>query len=151
MDKTSKITLASIIAFVTIALTFFACVPSHVSADNSASNQKLHGTGEAFDQLVSDTFTVGDYPVTDARDLEILRVNIYDFAVFENTPKSDYHWVFVIQKGSLRRGGDKIFFRDTHGKSQMIDINKMNDVEIDVASVLESDDMSNYLKIHALG
>ena len=108
-------------------------------------------TGKAFGQLVHDSFTVGDYPVTDARDLEILRVNIYDFAVFENTPKSDYHWVFVIQKGSLKRGGDKIFFRDTHGKSQMIDINKMNDVEIDVAPVLESDDMSNYLKIHALG
>lgn len=137
MDKTSKITVASIIAFVAIALTFFAVVPSHVEADNSASNQKLHGAGEAIGQLV--------------RDLEILRVNIYDFAVFENTPKSDYHWVFVIQKGSLRRGGDKIFFRDTHGKSQMIDINKMNDVEIDVAPVLESDDMSNYLKIHALG
>lgn len=151
MDKTSKITLASIIAFVAIALTFFACVPSHVEADNNASNQKLHGTGKAFGQLVRNSFTVGDYPVTDARDLEILRVNIYDFAVFENTPKSDYHWVFVIQKGSLRRGGDKIFFRDTHGKSQMIDINKMNDVEIDVAPVLESDDMSNYLKIHALG
>ena len=33
----------------------------------------------------------------------------------------------------------------------MIDINKMNDVEIDVAPVLKSDDMSNYLKIHALG
>lgn len=145
MDKTSKITLASIIAFVALALTFFAVVPSHVSADNSASNQKLHGTGEAIGQLVR------EYPTTDARDLEILRVNIYDFAVFENTPKSDYHWVFVIQKGSLKRGGDKIFFRDTHGKSQMIDINKMNDVEIDVAPVLESDDMSNYLKIHALG
>lgn len=151
MDKTSKITLASIIAFVALALTFFAFVPSHVEADNNASNQKLHGAGEAIGQLVRDTFTVGDYPVTDARDLEILRVNIYDFAVFENTPKSDYHWVFVIQKGSLRRGGDKIFFRDSHGKSQMIDINKMNDVEIDVAPVLESDDMSNYLKIHALG
>ena len=41
MDKTSKITLASIIAFVALALTFFACVPSHVSADNSAPNQKL--------------------------------------------------------------------------------------------------------------
>lgn len=151
MDKTSKITLASIIAFVAIALTFFACLPSHVEADNSASNQKLHGTGEAIGQFVRDSFTLGDYPVTDAHELEILRVNIYDFAVFENTPKSDYHWVFVIQKGSLRRGGDKIFFRDTHGKSQMIDINKMNDVEIDVAPVLESDDMSNYLKIHALG
>lgn len=151
MDKTSKITLASIIAFIAIALTFFAFVPSHVEADNNASNQKLHGAGEAIGQLVRDSFNVSEYPTTDARDLEILRVNIYDFAVFENTPKSDYHWVFVIQKGSLKRGGDKIFFRDTHGKSQMIDINKMNDVEIDVAPVLESDDMSNYLKIHALG
>lgn len=151
MDKTSKITLASIIAFVAIALTFFAYVPSHVEADNSAPKTTATTTGKAFGQLVRDSFTVGDYPVTDARDLEILRVNIYDFAVFENTPKSDYHWVFVIQKGSLRRGGDKIFFRDTHGKSQMIDINKMNDVEIDVAPVLESDDMSHYLKIHALG
>lgn len=151
MDKTSKITLASIIAFVAIALTFFAFVPSHVEADNNAPKTTATTTGKAFGQLVRDSFTVGDYPVTDARDLEILRVNIYDFAVFENTPKSDYHWVFVIQKGSLRRGGDKIFFRDTHGKSQMIDINKMNDVEIDVAPVLESDDMSNYLKIHALG
>lgn len=151
MDKTSKITLASIIAFVALALTFFAFVPSHVEADNNASNQKLHGAGEAIGQLVRDSFNVSEYPTTDAHELEILRVNIYDFAVFENTPKSDYHWVFVIQKGSLRRGGDKIFFRDTHGKSQMIDINKMNDVEIDVAPVLESDDMSNYLKIHALG
>lgn len=151
MDKTSKITLASIIAFVAIALTFFAFVPSHVEADNTAPKTTATTTGKAFGQFVRDSFTVGDYPVTDARDLEILRVNIYDFAVFENTPKSDYHWVFVIQKGSLRRGGDKIFFRDTHGKSQMIDINKMNDVEIDVAPVLESDDMSNYLKIHALG
>lgn len=151
MDKTSKITLASIIAFVAIALTFFAFVPSHVEADNSAPKTTATTTGKAFGQLVRNSFTVSDYPVTDARDLEILRVNIYDFAVFENTPKSDYHWVFVIQKGSLRRGGDKIFFRDTHGKSQMIDINKMNDVEIDVAPVLESDDMSNYLKIHALG
>lgn len=151
MDKTSKITVASIIAFVAIVIAFFAFMPSHASADNSASNQKLHGAGEAIGQFVRDSFNVGEYPTTDARDLEILRVNIYDFAVFENTPKSDYHWVFVIQKGSLKRGGDKIFFRDTHGKSQMIDINKMNDVEIDVAPVLESDDMSNYLKIHALG
>lgn len=151
MDKTSKITTAVIIAFVALALTFFACVPSHVEADNNASNQKLHGAGEAIGQLVRDSFNVSEYPTTDARDLEILRVNIYDFAVFENTPKSDYHWVFVIQKGSLKRGGDKIFFRDTHGKSQMIDINKMNDVEIDVAPVLESDDMSHYLKIHAVG
>lgn len=151
MDKTSKITLASIIAFVAIALTFFAVVPSHASADNSAPKTTATTTGKAFGQLVRDTFNVSEYPTTDARDLEILRVNIYDFAVFENTPKSDYHWVFVIQKGSLRRGGDKIFFRDTHGKSQMIDINKMNDVEIDVAPVLESDDMSHYLKIHALG
>ena len=151
MDKTSKITLASIIAFVAIALTFFAVVPSHVEADNSAPKTTATTTGKAFGQLVRNSFNVSEYPTTDARDLEILRVNIYDFAVFENTPKSDYHWVFVIQKGSLRRGGDKIFFRDTHGKSQMIDINKMNDVEIDVAPVLESDDMSNYLKIHALG
>lgn len=151
MDKTSKITVASIIAFVAIALTFFAVVPSHVSADNSASKTTATTTGEAIGQLVRDSFNVSEYPTTDARDLEILRVNIYDFAVFENTPKSDYHWVFVIQKGSLKRGGDKIFFRDTHGKSQMIDINKMNDVEIDVAPVLESDDMSHYLKIHALG
>lgn len=151
MDKTSKITLASIIAFVAIALTFFAFMPSHASADNTAPKTTATTTGKAFGQFVRDTFNVSDYPTTDARDLEILRVNIYDFAVFENTPKSDYHWVFVIQKGSLRRGGDKIFFRDSHGKSQMIDINKMNDVEIDVAPVLESDDMSNYLKIHALG
>lgn len=151
MDKTSKITLASIIAFVALALTFFAIVPSHVEADNTAPKTTATTTGKAFGQLVRDSFNVSEYPTTDARDLEILRVNIYDFAVFENTPKSDYHWVFVIQKGSLRRGGDKIFFRDTHGKSQMIDINKMNDVEIDVAPVLESDDMSNYLKIHALG
>lgn len=151
MGKTSKITTAAILAFVALALTFFACVPSHVEADNSASQAKATTTGKRLGQLVRDTFNVGEYPTTDAHELEILRVNIYDFAVFENTPKSDYHWVFVIQKGSLRRGGDKIFFRDTHGKSQMIDINKMNDVEIDVAPVLESDDMSHYLKIHALG
>lgn len=151
MDKTSKITTATILAFVALALTFFACVPSHVEADNSASQAKATTTGKRLGQLVRDTLNVSEYPTTDAHELEILRVNIYDFAVFENTPKSDYHWVFVIQKGSLRRGGDKIFFRDTHGKSQMIDINKMNDVEIDVAPVLESDDMSHYLKIHALG
>lgn len=151
MDKTSKITTAAILAFVALALTFFALVPSHVEADNNASHAKATTTGKRLGQLVRDTFNVSEYPTTDAHELEILRVNIYDFAVFENTPKSDYHWVFVIQKGSLRRGGDKIFFRDTHGKSQMIDINKMNDVEIDVAPVLESDDMSNYLKIHALG
>lgn len=151
MDKTSKITTVAIIAFVAIVIAFFAFVPSHVEADNSAPKTTATSTGKAFGQLVRDSFNVSEYPTTDARDLEILRVNIYDFAVFENTPKSDYHWVFVIQKGSLKRGGDKIFFRDSHGKSQMIDINKMNDVEIDVAPVLESDDMSHYLKIHALG
>lgn len=151
MDKTSKITTAAILAFVALALTFFAFVPSHVEADNTASKTTATTAGKRLGQLVRDTLNVSEHPTTDAHELEILRVNIYDFAVFENTPKSDYHWVFVIQKGSLRRGGDKIFFRDTHGKSQMIDINKMNDVEIDVAPVLESDDMSHYLKIHALG
>lgn len=107
MDKTSKITVASILAFVAIALTFFAFVPSHVEADNSAPKTTATTTGKAFGQLVRDSFTVGDYPVTDARDLEILRVNIYDFAVFENTPKSDYHWVFVIQKVHLNVAATK--------------------------------------------
>ena len=145
MDKISKTIIASIAAFIVIAGLILTVAPKKHALTNIQSS-----TAKAINKNLL-KHRKESYPTTDANQLEILRVDVWDYSPFSTYEPSDYHWVFVIQKGSFKRAGNKIFYRDAHGDAQLINTNGMKDLEVTVTPVLETDDTSKYLGIHTLG
>lgn len=145
MDKTSKRIIAAFAAFIVIAGVILTVTPAKQPLKNIQST-----TAKAVNKNLL-KHRKSTYPTTDANQLEILRVDVWNYSPFSSYEPSDYHWVFVIQKGSFKRAGNKIFYKDAHGDAQLINTNGMKDLEVTVTPVLESDDTSKYLGIHTLG
>ena len=145
MDKTSKRIIAAFAALIVIAGLFLTIKPAKNTAFDNIQNSTAKAINKNLLKHRKDTYT------TDATKLEILRVDVWNNSPFASYEPSDYHWVFVIQKDSFKRVGNKIFYRDVKGNAQLINTNGMKDLEVTVSPVLETDDTYKYLGIHTLG
>ena len=146
MDKTSKRIIAAFAALIVIAGLFLTIKPAKNTAFDNIQNSTAKAINKNSLKLRKDSHTT-----TDATKLEILRVDVWNYSPFASYEPSDYHWVFVIQKDSFKRVGNKIFYRDVKGNAQLINTNGMKDLEVTVSPVLETDDTYKYLGIHTLG
>lgn len=149
MDKISKTIIAAFAALIVIVGLLLTIKPAKPAQSTAFKDiEQFTATVIRRDLLKQRNES---FPTTNAEQLEILRVDIWNYAPFSSTKPADYHWVFVIQKGSFKRTGDKIFYKDSHGDAQLINTNGMKDLEVSVTPVLETDDTTKYLGIHALG